>query len=109
METISFDEMSTLDVPSAALRSSLDKIASALQKVGAAGTDASAAVDELRTSLRAAAAQSVKSARSLAKFDEINRLSAPRKQPLQRRKRAAPPAKAAAGPAAGPRPKRTGR
>ena len=74
METISFDEMSTLDVPSAALRSSLDKIASALQK---AGTDASAAVDELRTSLRAAAAQSVKSARSLAKFDEINRLSAP--------------------------------
>ncbi len=77
METISFDEMSTLDVPSAALRSSLDKIASALQKVGAAGTDASAAVDELRTSLRAAAAQSVKSARSLAKFDEINRLSAP--------------------------------
>ena len=44
METISFDEMSTLDVPSAALRSSLDKIASALQKVGAAGTDASAAV-----------------------------------------------------------------
>ena len=77
METISFDEMSTLDVPSAALRSSLDKIASALQKVGAAGTDASAAVDELRTSLRAAAAQSVKSARSLAKFDEINRLSTP--------------------------------
>lgn len=116
VETISFDEMSTLDVPSAALRSSLDKIASALQKVGAAGTDASAAVDELRTSLRAAAAQSVKSARSLAKFDEINRLSAPpprkrmpRKQPLQRRKRAALPAKAAAGPAAGPRPKRTGR
>ena len=89
VETISFDEMSTLDVPGAALRSSLDKIASALQKVGAAGTDASAAVDELRTSLRAAAAQSVKSARSLAKF--------------------APPAKAAAGPAAGPRPKRTGR
>ena len=61
METISFDEMSTLDVPSAALRSSLDKIASALQKVGAAGTDASAAVDELRTSLRAAAAPSMKS------------------------------------------------
>ena len=44
VETISFDEMSTLDVPDAALRSSLDKIASALQKVGAAGTDASAAV-----------------------------------------------------------------
>ena len=32
---------------------------------------------ELRTSLRAAAAQSVKSARTLAKFDEINRLAAP--------------------------------
>ena len=42
VETISLDEMSTLDVPDAALRSSLDKIASALQKVGAAGTDASA-------------------------------------------------------------------
>ena len=39
VETISFDEMSTLDVPSAALRSSLDKIASALQKVGAAALD----------------------------------------------------------------------
>ena len=45
--------------------------------MGTAGTDARAAVDELRTSLRAAAAQSVKSARSLARFDEINRLSAP--------------------------------
>ena len=47
METISLDEMSTLDVPDAALRSSLDKIASALQKVGAAGTDARTAVGEL--------------------------------------------------------------
>ena len=34
-------------------------------------------VDELRASLQAAAVQGVKSARSLAKFDEINRLSAP--------------------------------
>ena len=76
METISFDELSTLDVPAASLRSSLEKIASALANVGTAGTDARAAVDELRTSLRAAATQSVKSARSLAKFDEINRLSA---------------------------------
>ena len=74
METIAFDELSTLEVPSAALRSSLGKIASALAKVGTAGTDARTAVDELRTSLRAAAAQSVKSARTLAKFDEINRL-----------------------------------
>ena len=77
METISFDELSTLDVPAASLRSSLEKIASALANVGTAGTDARTAVDELRTSLRAAATQSVKSARSLAKFDEINRLSAP--------------------------------
>lgn len=77
METIAFDELSTLEVPSAALRSSLGKIASALAKVGTAGTDARTAVDELRTSLRAAAAQSVKSARTLAKFDEINRLAAP--------------------------------
>ena len=77
METIAFDELSTLEVPGTALRSSLEKIASALAKVGTAGTDARTAVDELRTSLRAAAAQSVKSARTLAKFDEINRLAAP--------------------------------
>ncbi len=83
METISFDEISTLDLPSAALRSSLEKIASALEKVGTAGTDARTAVDELRTSLRTAAAQSVKSARSLAKFDEINRLSAPAAEKAQ--------------------------
>ena len=46
METIAFDELSTLEVPSAALRSSLGKIASALAKVGTAGTDARTAVDE---------------------------------------------------------------
>lgn len=116
VETISLDEMSTLDVPDAALRSSLDKIASALQKVGAAGTDAQRRRGRAAHQPAGGRRQSVKSARSLAKFDEINRLSAPpprkrmpRKQPLQRRKRAAPPAKAAAGPAAGPRPKRTGR
>ena len=84
--------------------------------MGAAGTDASAAVDELRTSLRAAAAQSVKSARSLAKFDEINRLSAPaaekadaEKTTAAAKKTGGSTRKAAAGPAAGPRPKRTGR
>lgn len=116
METISFDEMSTLDVPSAALRSSLEKIASALQKVGAAGTDASAAVDELRTSLRAAAAQSVKSARSLAKFDEINRLSAPAAEKADAEKTTAAAKKTGgstrkSGSRSGsrPRPKRTGR
>ena len=50
METIAFDELSTLEVPSAALRSSLEKIASTLAKVGTAGTDARTAVDGLRTS-----------------------------------------------------------
>ena len=77
VEPITFEELSTLQVPGTALRSSLQKIAAALQRVGTAGTDARAAVDELRTSLQAAATQSVKSARTLAKFDEINRLSAP--------------------------------
>ena len=74
---ITFDELSTLNQPSASLRTALDKISAALGSVGDAGQQARSVVDELRVSLRAAAAQSVKSARSLAKFDEINRLSAP--------------------------------
>ena len=76
VQTISFDETSTLNMPSAALRTSVEKIAAAMEKVGDAGSEARQAVDELRASLRAAAAQSVKSARTLAKFDEINRLGA---------------------------------
>lgn len=74
---MTFDELSTLKQPSASLRTALDKISAALGSVGDAGQQARSVVDELRVSLRAAAAQSVKSARSLAKFDEINRLSAP--------------------------------
>lgn len=74
---MTFDELSTLKQPSASLRTALDRISAALGSVGDAGQQARSVVDELRVSLRAAAAQSVKSARSLAKFDEINRLSAP--------------------------------
>lgn len=77
MQEITFDELSTLKQPSASLRTALDRISAALGSVGDAGQQARSVVDELRVSLRAAAAQSVKSARSLAKFDEINRLSAP--------------------------------
>ena len=80
MQEITFDELSTLKQPSASLRTALDKISAALGSVGDAGQQARSVVDELRVSLRAAAAQSVKSARSLAKFDEINRLPAPAAQ-----------------------------
>ena len=74
---IIFDELSTLRLPSGSLQTALDKVAAALGSVGDAGQQARQVVDELRASLQAAAVQGVKSARSLAKFDEINRLSAP--------------------------------
>ncbi len=94
-----FDELSTLKQPSASLRTALDKISAALGSVGDAGQQARSVVDELRVSLRAAAAQSVKSARSLAKFDEINRLSAPAEDkttaPEKQKKTAEAAAKAA--------------
>ena len=92
MQEITFDELSTLKQPSASLRTALDKISAALGSVGDAGQQARSVVDELRVSLRAAAAQSVKSARSLAKFDEINRLSAPAEDKtaaLEKQKKAA--------------------
>ena len=54
-----------------------DAAVAALGEVSQAGDEARQSVDALRDSLRAAAAQSVKAARSLAKFDEINRLAAP--------------------------------
>ena len=57
MQEITFDELSTLKQPSASLRTSLDKISAALGSVGDAGQQARSVVDELRTSLRAAAAQ----------------------------------------------------
>ena len=53
------------------------KIAAALTGLGDAGAEARSVVDSLRKSLQATAAQAGKSARSLAKFDEINRLAAP--------------------------------
>ena len=100
MQEITFDELSTLKQPSASLRTALDKISAALGSVGDAGQQARSVVDELRVSLRAAAAQSVKSARSLAKFDEINRLSAPAEDktaaPEKQKKAAEAAAKAAA-------------
>ena len=64
---MTFDELSTLKQPSASLRTALDRMSAALGSVGDAGQQARSVVDELRVSLRAAAAQSVKSARSLAK------------------------------------------
>ena len=98
MQEITFDELSTLKQPSASLRTALDKISAALGSVGDAGQQARSVVDELRVSLRAAAVQSVKSARSLAKFDEINRLSAPAEDktaaPEKQKKAAAAAAKA---------------
>lgn len=45
--------------------------------MGDAGQQARKVVEELRTALQATAVQSVKTTRSLAKFDEINRLPAP--------------------------------
>ena len=45
--------------------------------MGDAGQQARRVVEELRTALQATAVQSVKTTRSLAKFDEINRLPAP--------------------------------
>ena len=66
-----------MQLPEGSLRAALDRIAAALGSVGDAGEQARKVVDELRSALRETAVQSVKSARSLAKFDEINRLSAP--------------------------------
>ena len=48
--------------------------------MGDAGQQARRVVEELRTALQATAVQSVKTTRSLAKFDEINRLPAPAAQ-----------------------------
>ena len=56
MQEITFDELSTLKQPSASLRTALDKISAALGSVGDAGQQARSVVDELRVSLRAAAA-----------------------------------------------------
>ena len=56
---------------------SLQAMAAALQDLGDAGAQARKVLDDLRKSLRSAAAQGARAARSLAKFDEIQRLAAP--------------------------------
>lgn len=76
-QTIRFDELSTLKLPAGSLRAALDGITQALGSMGDAGQQARRVVEELRTALQATAMQSVKTTRSLAKFDEINRLPAP--------------------------------
>ena len=76
-QTITFDEVSGLAASGSSVERALDKITAALTGLGDAGAEARSVVDSLRKSLQATAAQAGKSARSLAKFDEINRLAAP--------------------------------
>ena len=76
-QTITFDEVSELAASGGSVESALNKIAPALTGLGDAGAEARSVVDSLRKSLQSTAAQATRSARSLAKFDEINRLAAP--------------------------------
>lgn len=76
-QTITFDEVSELAASGGSVESALNKIAAALTGLGDAGAEARSVVDSLRKSLQSTAAQATRSARSLAKFDEINRLAAP--------------------------------
>lgn len=76
-QTITFDEVSELASSGGSVERALQSMAAALQNLGDAGAEARSVLDSLRKSLQSTAAQSVKSARSLAKFDEINRLAAP--------------------------------
>lgn len=73
-QTITLDEVSGLGASDSSLESSLQKMTAALQNLGDAGTEARKVLDSLRQSLRATAAQGAKATRTLAKFDEINRL-----------------------------------
>lgn len=76
-QTIAFDEVSELAASGGSVERALDKITAALTGLGDAGAEARSVVDSLRKSLQSTAAQAAKSTRSLAKFDEINRLAAP--------------------------------
>lgn len=76
-QTITLDEVSGLGNATGSVQAALDKMAAALQTVGDAGGAARQVLEELRRSLQATATQSRKSARTLAKFDEIQRLAAP--------------------------------
>lgn len=76
-QTIAFDEVSELAASGSSVERALDKITAALGSLGDAGAEARSVVDSLRKSLQATASQAAKSTRSLARFDEINRLAAP--------------------------------
>lgn len=76
-QTITLDEVSGLGNATGSVQTALEKMAAALQTVGDAGGAARQVLEELRRSLQATATQSRKSARTLAKFDEIQRLAAP--------------------------------
>lgn len=77
-QSITLDELSGLGGTTGSVQSALEKMAAALQTVGDAGGAARQVLEELRQSLRDTAAQSTKSARTLARFDEIQRLAAPK-------------------------------
>lgn len=77
-QTITLDEISGVGGSTGSVQSALEKMAAALQTVGDAGSEARQVLEQLRQSLRATAVQSSKSARTLAKFDEIQRLAAPK-------------------------------
>lgn len=76
-KTITFDEASALAASEGSVESALQKMTAALSGLGDAGAEARSVLDTLRKSLQSTAAQAAKSSRSLAKFDEINRLAAP--------------------------------
>lgn len=76
-QTILLEESAALGSSPGGVQRALDKMTAALQDLGEAGGAARTVLDQLRESLRATAAQSGKTVRSLAKFDEIQRLAAP--------------------------------
>lgn len=75
-QTITFDESAVLGSAPGGVERSLQQMTQALQDLGAAGGAARTVLDQLRESLRKTAAQGSKAARSLARFDEIQRLAA---------------------------------
>lgn len=77
-QTITFDELAAGVQSSTALRTALDKLAASLSTVGSAGEGAQEVLQQLQSGLRATAAVTGKTVRSLVKFDEINRLTAPK-------------------------------
>ena len=76
-QNLSFEEISELKAPDGEVADALQTMTQALQGLGDAGSTARKVLDELRKSLRSTAAQGAKTARTLAKFDEIERLAAP--------------------------------